>query len=108
MFGFLGTGDAEVIVSIIASVTALLLGGWRISHKQKQLDTKLETINRAVNHVGPDEDTLIDKVRQMQVSMEETNTAAVQSRDYLIVCVSLLAHQVGVVLPPVPVVKENS
>lgn len=80
------TGLAMVIAAVIAAIPASLALWNRRS---------LSQINRAVNHVGEGEPTLIDRVRTSEKENKEF-------RDWVVQALHAVANQIGTSLPKPP------
>lgn len=83
MLAQIDTGTAMIVAAVIAAIPATLALWNRRS---------LNQINRAVNHVGEGEPTLIDRVRTIESSQREFH-------EWAIAALKTLATQVGTVLP---------
>lgn len=83
MLAQIDTGTAMIVAAVIAAIPATLALWNRRS---------LAQINRAVNHVGEGEPTLIERVRGIESSQKEFH-------DWSISSMKILAKQVGTELP---------
>lgn len=83
MLAQIDTGTAMIAAAVIAAIPATLALWNRRS---------LNQINRAVNHVGEGEPTLIDRVRGIETSQRDFH-------EWSIMSMNLLAKQVGTELP---------
>lgn len=87
MIGWLSQGDAAVLVALIG-----LFGGAQWVQGRKAAK-QLTQINKAVNHVGPDEPTLIQRTRNLETVVAANAAWTAES-------LHLIARQLGVDLPP--------
>jgi hypothetical protein len=85
--GLLSSGDGVAIGAVVTMVTTLVIAS------RTRRDVK--TINRAVNHVGPNEPTLIQRVTELH----EDHAAF---REWTSQGLVLIGRQVGVKLPDPP------
>lgn len=90
MMGILSAGDASVVVAVVMAVAGFFAA--RANRKD------IRQINRAVNHVGPDEPTLIDRVRKLETNSERQDS---HSR-WMHEVIDLFAPQLGVQVPDHP------
>lgn len=83
---FFSTGDASVIVAVIVAIAGAIA-------QRNRRDIKM--INRAVNHQGADQPTLIQRVIRLEANQTIHTT---WTADALVA----VAGQIGVQLPPRP------
>jgi hypothetical protein len=88
MIALISQGDALIIVALIGLISTVLVANRRSGKS-------LEQINRAVNHIGPGEPTLIERVRKLETASDELNKHSRWVRHSM----RELARQMGMQIP---------
>lgn len=87
-FGVFVTSVSSIIVALIAVLV-----------RQGRMRISVDAINRAVNHQGDDEPTLIERI----IAVEKVTHHGLLHRDWERKSLTTLAHHVGARLDPYPV-----
>ena len=93
MLAVFSTADATVVVALIAMIATPTI----IATKTRR---DVQQINRAVNHVGAGEPTLIQRVRDIQSDNHEFRLWSAQA-------ITLIAKEVGAHLDPPPAGRHD-
>lgn len=98
MLALFSVADASIVVALISAVSAIL-----VSTKSRK---DIKQINTAVNHQGPNEPTLIQRVKNIE-SQSESHAL------WEIEVFNAIAKQLGIEVPKPPahvqeIIKENT
>lgn len=88
-------GLATIIVALIGLFGG---GGWWA----KSISKKIHSIDRSVNNIKPDEEPLIQRVRNIEKHVVETSEYGRDQRVWLNEVISSIATQLGITVPEPP------
>lgn len=102
MFAEAGTDNGLLLAAITSSTTILvaLIGAGVL--RRKGFFRSMEAIERSVNHISANEPPLIEQVRIIRKSSDETRAVLIEQTSWVVDGMTAMAHQLGVKLPAPP------
>lgn len=90
------------LATIIVALIGVFGGFWA-----KSISKKINSIDRSVNNIRPNEQPLIQRVRNIEEHVTATSTYGRQQREWLNEVIASIATQLGIKIPEPPCPPED-